>query len=118
MVHHQTQWKTSDAQALVAKHCRRVPTMGGYALDALTGNVAVGRMVFLAVERFLGDLRRADAGDPTFPYFFDAGGAVSIIRYFRDLCPFKLEPFQQFIVGNLFGWKKAGVECEIHPYGP
>lgn len=117
MVRHQTKWKTSDAQALVATHCRRVPTMGGYVLDALTGNVAVGRLVFLAVERFLNDLRRSDAGDPDFPYFFDAGSAVSIIKYFRDLCPFKLEPFQQFIAGNLFGWKKAGVRCELHPFG-
>jgi phage terminase large subunit-like protein len=117
MVRHETQWKTSAAELLLAKYCRRTPTVGRYTLDVLTGNVPAGRMVFLAVERFLKDLQRADAGDPEFPYFFDAGGAVSIIRFFRDLCPFKLDPFQQFMEANLFGWKKAGVECDIHPFG-
>lgn len=74
-------------------------------------------MVFLAVERFLNDLQRSEAKRPAFPYYFDQGGAVVIIKYFRDLCPFKLIPFEQFIAGNLFGWKKVGVECEIHPNG-
>lgn len=62
-------------------------------------------MVFLAIERFLGDLERAGSKD--FAYHFDQGGAVAIIQFFRDLCPFHLEPFQQFIVANLFGWKHA-----------
>lgn len=102
---------------MLAKHCNRVPTVARYCLDVLTGNIAAGRMVFLAVERFLNDLQRSEAKDPAFPYYFDQGGAVVIIKYFRDLCPFKLIPFQQFIAGNLFGWKKVGVECEIHPNG-
>ena len=102
---------------MLAKHCKRIPSVGRYSLDVLTGNIAAGRMVFLAVERFLNDLQRSEAKDPAFPYYFDQGGAVSIIKYFRDLCPFKLVPFEQFIVANLFGWKKAGPECDIHPNG-
>ncbi len=109
MIHHQTTWKTSAAKALLAKNCSRIPTVARYTLDGLTGNVPVGRMVFLSIERFLEDLRRAAAKDPKFPYYFDQGGAVSIIKFFRDLAfaTKPLLPYEQFIVANLFGWKKA-----------
>jgi phage terminase large subunit-like protein len=140
MIQHKTNWKTSAAEKLLATHCSRIPTVARYSLNVITGNVAAGRMVYLAVERFLDDLERAGLpadsgkgphpasgnqhydqpavpGKHDFPYYFDQGGAVSIIKYFRDLCPFKLDPFQQFIVANLFGWKKSGVECEVHPNG-
>jgi phage terminase large subunit-like protein len=117
VITHKTTWKTAAAEKLLATHCSRIPTVARYALDVLTGNVATGRMVFLAVERFLNDLQRATTAPADFPYYFDQGGAVSIIKYFRDLCPFKLDPFQQFIVANLFGWKIVGVQCEVHPRG-
>lgn len=117
MVEHKTQWKSAAAEALLAKHCARIPSVGKYSLGVLTGKIAAGRMVFLAVERFLNDLKRADAKDKDFPYHFDPGGAVAVIQFFRDLCPFKLEPFQQFIAANLFGWKKNGVRCSVHPHG-
>src|SRR3954463_9843800 len=103
MIQHKTRWKTSDAQKLLATSCNRVPTVARYALDVLTGNLAVGRMVFLTVERFLNDLESgAKRG-----LYFDQGGAVAIIRFFRDLCPFSLDPFQQFATANIFGWKNA-----------
>lgn len=72
-------------------------------------------MVFLTVERFVNDLAKTSSAD--FPYYFDPGGAVAIIRYFRDLCPFSLQPFQQFIVANLFGWKRLEDACPIHKFG-
>lgn len=103
MIQHKTRWKTSDAQRLLATSCSRIPTVARYTLDVLTGNVAVGRMVFLSVERFLEDLESgAKRG-----LHFDQGGAVAIIRFFRDLCPFALDPFQQFVTANIFGWKKG-----------
>src|SRR3984885_919857 len=134
MVRHETSWKTAAAEALLATSCSRIPTVARYTLDVLTGNVPAGRMVFLAAERFLNDLARArglaqgtvkdtdqahqkEVVAHAFPYYFDQGGATSIIRYFRDLCPFKLEPFQQFICANLYGWKKSGIECKDHPHG-
>jgi hypothetical protein len=43
------EWKTSAAQTLLSEHCRRIPTVGTYALDVLTGNIPAGRLVFLAV---------------------------------------------------------------------
>ena len=117
MIQHQTKWKSSAAQALLAESCKRIPTVARYSLDVLTGNIPAGRLVFLAVERFLNDLDRARSSDPSFPYFFDQGSAVAIIKYFKELCPFALDPFQQFIAANLFGWKKSGVECAVHPTG-
>lgn len=117
MIQHQTKWKSSAAQALLAENCKRIPTVARYSLDVLTGNIPTGRLVFLAVERFLNDLDRARSKDSSFPYFFEQGSAVAIIKYFKELCPFALDPFQQFIVANLFGWKKTGVECAVHPSG-
>jgi phage terminase large subunit-like protein len=117
VIQHKTEWKTSQAESLLAKYCQRVPTVARYTMDVLTGNVPTGRLVFLSAERFLNDLRKADAQDPSFPYYFDPGGAVSIIKFFRDLCPFPLEAFQQFIGANIFGWKKVGVQCATHPHG-
>jgi len=123
MVHHKTQWKTSAAERLLATSCSRIPTVARYSLDVITGNVPAGRLAFLAVERFLDDLQRSL--DPkernAFPYYFDQGGAVSIIKFFRDLA-FKTKPavgYEQFILANLFGWKKreAGPACETHPHG-
>lgn len=102
MIQHKTHWKTSDAQRLLATSCNRIPTVARYVMDVLTGNVAVGRMVFLSVERFLNDLESGSKRG----LHFDQGGAVAIIRFFRDLCPFALSPFQQFVSANVFGWKK------------
>jgi phage terminase large subunit-like protein len=105
MIQHRSEWKTSAAEALLATHCRRIPTVGRYALDVLTGNVPTGRLVFLAVERFLDDLQNG----PAHGLHFDAGAAVAIIQFFRDLV-FAAKPplaYEQFILANLFGWKKA-----------
>jgi phage terminase large subunit-like protein len=115
MIQHQTQWKTSAAETLLALNCSRIPSVARYSLDILTGNIPSGRMVYLAVERFLDDLVRQNT--PSFPYYFDQGGAVAIIKYFRDLCPFRLVPFQQFMVANIMGWKESGVVCAAHPFG-
>ena len=80
-------------------------------LDVITGNIPVGRLVFLAVERFLDDLEHGSERG----LHFDQGGAVAIIKFFRDLAfaPTATErdrkpllPYEQFIVANIFGWKK------------
>jgi phage terminase large subunit-like protein len=110
MIRHESSWKTAAAEKLLAEHCRRIPTVATYALDVLTGNIPTGRLVFLAVERFLNDLKRSskDAAS-AFPYYFDQGAAVAIIKFFRDLA-FHTKPpigYEQFILANLFGWKKA-----------
>jgi len=59
MVQHETKWRTSAAESLLAAACNRTPTVARYTLDVLTGNVPAGRLVFLAIERFLNDLERS-----------------------------------------------------------
>lgn len=67
----------------------------------LAGNIPTGRLVFLAVQRHLDDLDQgAKRG-----LRFDQDAAARVIKFFRDFAPFKLEPFQQFKAGCLFGWK-------------
>jgi phage terminase large subunit-like protein len=104
MISHQTRWTTSGAQKLLATSCNRLPTVARYCLDVLTGNIPTGRLVFLAVERFLNDL---ESGAER-ALRFDQGGACAIVIFFRDVAfPTKpLLPYEQFIVANIFGWRK------------
>lgn len=79
----------------------------------LTGQVITGRLVFLAVERHLNDLAREDKSS----LHFDQDAAAHAIKFFQTLLcfaegenegkPFVLQPWQQFIIGCLFGWKGA-----------
>jgi phage terminase large subunit-like protein len=69
----------------------------------------IGRLTRLAVERFEGDLKRKDI-------FFDSEYVDHLIETTEKiLCfwegewagqPVKIYPFQAFIIGNVYGWKK------------
>lgn len=82
-----------------------------YARAVVGGEVVAGRLVRLACERHLRDL---DAGHER-GLRWDAAAAERAFQFFGLLSlpcdgeldgkPFKLEPFQEFIVGSLFGWK-------------
>lgn len=85
--------------------------VASYARDVVEGRIVAGRLVRLACERHLRDLvegpkrgLRWDQPDAEFAIEF-----FSLLRLPQDGeldgKPFDLEPFQQFIVGNLFGWK-------------
>lgn len=78
--------------------------------------IVVGPYVRLACARHLDDRVLAERGHPD-GYRFDADRADHIIRFFEDVLklpdmldadgqplPFKLELWQAFIVGSLFGW--------------
>ncbi|MHC4592989.1 MAG: terminase large subunit [Planctomycetota bacterium] len=80
-----------------------------YAEAAASAEIVVGRLVRLACERHLRDLRRDDI-------YFDEEAADFAIEFFSHLKhskgewagqQFVLEPWQMFIVGCLFGWKRA-----------
>ena len=82
-----------------------------YAEDVLAGKIAASRHVRLACKRHLEDLLLG----PSRGLFFDHAAAKRAIGFFPmflvfyegafDGKPFQLLPFQQFIVGSLFGWK-------------
>jgi phage terminase large subunit-like protein len=93
-----------------------------YIGDVLSGRQVVCKYVVLAVERHLNDLKRAESGDPEFPYYFDEGQAKRIIDFKHQLrhtqgewanprkhdTRIRLEPWQQFKDWVLFGWRRQG----------
>lgn len=83
-----------------------------YARGVLAGEIPAGRLVRLACERHLRDLETGAARG----IFFDAALAERAIAFFGFLRHSKgewagevvqLQPWQQFIVGSLFGWLRA-----------
>jgi phage terminase large subunit-like protein len=81
-----------------------------YARSVLAGTILAGRLVRLACERHLADLEDGEQRGVR----FDEKAASRAIEFFSFLHlaegehagkPFHLEPFEQFIVGSLFGWK-------------
>lgn len=86
----------------------------GYIDDVMHGNVIVGEHVRASIDRHQRDIERQDA--PDFHYVFDANAAIHNIDFFPMVCrhsigeyatlPFELEPWQAFVVGSIFGWKR------------
>jgi phage terminase large subunit-like protein len=84
-----------------------------YALDVWEGRIAACKWVRLACWRHLHDRTHG----PDRGLRFDADTADRAIRFFSECLvfyegefdgkPFTLLPFEEFIVGSLFGWKTA-----------
>jgi phage terminase large subunit-like protein len=83
-----------------------------YARGVVAGAIIAGAYVRRACQRHLDDLRQAeDRG-----LVFDVGAATWAIDFFPRLCrhskgewagqPLELEPWQKFVIGSIFGWKK------------
>lgn len=85
-----------------------------YAEDVVAGRAPACKWVRLAAERHLRDLGRV--GSPDFPYYFDEETATWASDFFPKMLkhskgewagkPLVLEPWQMFIIGSLFGWKR------------
>lgn len=83
-----------------------------YAEQVRSGGILVCEYVCLAVERYYTDLDRAfDKGR-----YFDKKTAMRAIRFIEKFehtkgewagQRFRLEPWQQFVLWNIFGWKNA-----------
>jgi len=83
-----------------------------YAADVLGGRVVACRWVRLACERYVADRETGAARGLQ----FDEQAARMAIAFFGVLHhwkgewagqPIKLEPWQQFIIWNVFGWRRA-----------
>lgn len=83
-----------------------------YAEAVITGDIPTGLLVRQACERHLRDIETGHERGLT----FDDDAAEHAISFFPLLRhskgewagePFQLEPWQEFIVGSLFGWKRA-----------
>lgn len=113
MIQHKTRWKSSSAESLLAKYHNNLPKVRDYCLSILKGEIPSGRMVFRAVERHLNDLESGQARGLQ----FDPKSACEVVEFFETfLClaegehagrPFLLEPWQQFLLACLFGWKAS-----------
>ncbi len=84
-----------------------------FAQNVLAGRIVAGRLVRLACQRHLDDLKHGHERGLK----WDTAAAARAIQFFGflrlpkggelDGQAFTLHPFQQFIVGSLFGWKAA-----------
>lgn len=79
-----------------------------YVADVISGRLPSCRMVILACQRYLDDWKRDDL-------YFDWKAVKKFVAFSSSLKHFKgefagrpidLEPWQIFIVANVFGWKK------------
>lgn len=87
-----------------------------YATDVLTGQIVAGKLLKLTCKRFISDLKVGPLRGVT----FDKDAAQHVVDFFGTLrhskgewgkgkgLPFILEPWQVFILANLFGFKKNG----------
>lgn len=85
--------------------------MNQYVDDVLIGRVVAGRLVRLACERHVRDLELGSLRG----LWFDEDAAAHAVQFF-GYCrhikgewanqPVTLDPWQVFIVGSLFGWKR------------
>jgi phage terminase large subunit-like protein len=85
-----------------------------YARDVIAGRYVVGRLVRLACERHIRDLETGAARGLR----FDAEEASAAIAFW-ELCPhlkgraakrgetLRLEPWQAFVIGSVYGWQRA-----------
>lgn len=79
-----------------------------YANDILNGKILANKKMKLACQRFKNELAKQSTKD--FPYHYDSDLAERVYK-FVELLPttdgkqLKLELFQCFILGNLYGWR-------------
>lgn len=82
-----------------------------YAKEVLAGNIVTGDLVKRSCRRHMNDLKRSKKKE--FEYYFDRETADHAINFFQFLRhskgvwagePVKLELWQCFIVGSIFGW--------------
>jgi phage terminase large subunit-like protein len=82
-----------------------------YVTSIKTGMVPACKYVHQAVDRHIRDMQRA--ADPEWPYYFLADAAMHALNYYQNLRHWKgkwagmiikLEPWQVFYIGSLFGW--------------
>ncbi len=102
----------SHRKAKAGRAARRSPKfpqaerVHAYARDVIDGKIVTGRLVRLACERHLRDMKEG----PSRGLVWRPEMAESALTFFEDVLflepgvPFKLVEFQAFIVGSLYGW--------------
>lgn len=90
-----------------------IESLGRYAEDVVDGRIVACKKHRSACDRFLADLQRSQSDD--YPFRFDVDEVYRFYRWARMFKhskgvlagqPIELTPFQLFVVGNIFGWKR------------
>ncbi len=96
----------------MAKKRKPACPVKAYARAVVSGKIVAGKLVKLACKRHLNDL----TGGKDRGLVWDEAAALHAIAFFSHLRhstgewanqPFELQPWQCFIVGSLYGWKRA-----------
>ena len=91
-----------------------VVEINAYCTAVLNSTIKTGRWERAAVQRYLDDLKRAR--EDGCPIYFDQSKAERALKLFPLLehttgkfngQPFELEPWQKFIIWNLYGWYRT-----------
>ena len=92
---------------------KKLDPVTDYARKVTAGKIVAGRLVRLACERHLDDLKKG----PARGLFFDVEEVEFVISFFEEFLKhskgkwagenIKLEPWQKFRLGSIFGWKTA-----------
>lgn len=91
---------------------RKIDRTTKYAKEVLAGNIIAGELVKKACQRHMDDLKSSKR--KSFEFSFDQEAADRAIEFFGFLKhskgiwagqPIKLELWQCFVVGSIFGWK-------------
>lgn len=95
-----------------------------YVEDVLDGTIVAGKLAIAACKRYLSDLEKERSEG--FPYYFDESEAEDMCQFFPMLPhskgskfaghPFHLEPWQLFIVWNIYGWKRISDDTRRFRY--
>lgn len=104
---------TRRAKTSAAPPKRSTDPATQYAQDVVSGRIVAGPHVRNACRRHLRDIEDG----PGRGLVWDVAAATRTLNFFPDVLrlnggqfegrPFHLHPSQQFIVGSLFGWKRA-----------
>lgn len=100
-------------------------TAAQYIQDVQTGDQVACKWVKLSIQRHLNDLKRAEAEDPDFPFYYNEKAARRVIDFKQELhhtqgpwanprmhdTRLRLEPWQQFIDSMIFGWLSREDDC-------
>lgn len=109
MTQPKTTWDASSTTKILNEHHPLLSTFNTYCVGVVTGSIVAGDFVRLAVLRHLNDLVTGNERGLR----FDQQRALRVIKYFRKVLtlthgegvqPFRLSPWEQFAVGNLYGW--------------
>lgn len=81
-----------------------------YANSVVKGELVAGKLVTHACQRFLDDMKKQKTDD--FPYYYSETYAGKVIKFVESLPqtngePLKLEPFEVFILSNIYGWRQV-----------